>query len=155
MWIACATGFILAHPFLQKNKGLSVAISGTILFGTVGLYALIGAPELSRSDNIVPMGPEPQEAPSLEALVARLETRLNDSPGDEQGWLLLARSRMTLGTYDKALEAYDHLVELTNNADVMAERQQALDFIQTQGAPYRPTQADVDTATQMSDADDQ
>jgi cytochrome c-type biogenesis protein CcmH len=40
-----------------------------------------------------------------EGMVARLETRLRTSPANPGGWVMLMRSRMTLGQPDKARAA--------------------------------------------------
>jgi cytochrome c-type biogenesis protein CcmH len=47
-----------------------------------------------------------QQAEEGEHAVARLAERLRENPNDVEGWLLLARSYMTLGRYDAALDAY-------------------------------------------------
>jgi cytochrome c-type biogenesis protein CcmH len=40
-----------------------------------------------------------------EGMVARLEARLKASPRDPDGWIMLMRSRATLGQSDKARQA--------------------------------------------------
>jgi cytochrome c-type biogenesis protein CcmH len=40
-----------------------------------------------------------------EGMVAKLEARLRDEPGNTSGWLMLIRSRVTLGQADKAKAA--------------------------------------------------
>jgi cytochrome c-type biogenesis protein CcmH len=40
-----------------------------------------------------------------EGMVARLEARLKDQPGNLDGWVMLMRSRITLGEPDKASAA--------------------------------------------------
>lgn len=48
----------------------------------------------------------PSEQKSMaESMVERLDTRLRGEPGDVNGWVMLMRSRMTLGQPDKASKA--------------------------------------------------
>lgn len=48
----------------------------------------------------------PSEQQSMaEGMVERLDTRLRGQPGDVNGWVMLMRSRMTLGQPDKASQA--------------------------------------------------
>ena len=46
-------------------------------------------------------------APEAAAMVAQLERRLQEQPGDLRGWLLLGRSYINLNRFDDALIAYD------------------------------------------------
>lgn len=50
--------------------------------------------------------PGPAPAPALPALVAELDARLAESPDDLQGWMLLGRSRIVLGDYAGAVDAW-------------------------------------------------
>jgi cytochrome c-type biogenesis protein CcmH len=49
--------------------------------------------------------PPSQQQTMAEAMVARLETRLRASPANPDGWVMLMRSRMTLGQPGKASAA--------------------------------------------------
>ena len=48
----------------------------------------------------------PDKAASVGTLIGGLEARLESSPQDGKGWILLARSYDHLGEYDKAWHAY-------------------------------------------------
>ena len=51
-------------------------------------------------------------------MVARLEQRLREQPGDVKGWLMLGRSYLALDRYADAVVAYDHAHQLDGqNAD--------------------------------------
>ena len=59
-----------------------------------------------------------------EAMVARLEARLKSGPANVDGWIMLMRSRMTLGQPDKAAAALrDAVAANPGQADLL--RQQA------------------------------
>lgn len=74
----------------------------------VALYAQLGEPRLpdqplaSRTDR-EPNGPG---GPDVGQIVAQLEARLAESPGDLEGWLMLGRSRGVLGDAQSSLDAY-------------------------------------------------
>lgn len=62
------------------------------------------------------------EVASIEAMVASLVARLEGQPNDVDGWILLARSFVTLERYEEAAEAYERALPLTNNApDLMVD----------------------------------
>nr|WP_235181713.1 MULTISPECIES: tetratricopeptide repeat protein [Sphingobium] len=50
--------------------------------------------------------PKGQQDAMVEGMVARLEARLKADPGNVDGWIMLMRSRMTLGETGKAAAAY-------------------------------------------------
>jgi hypothetical protein len=54
----------------------------------------------------------PETLPSVEAMLARLEQRLEQEPGDARGWELLGRSYDHLGHSDAAEKAYARALEL-------------------------------------------
>lgn len=65
-------------------------------------------------------GPMTQER--MEANVAALATRLEQNPGDVQGWRMLARSYSALRKYDEASNAYARATALkTDDADLWAD----------------------------------
>lgn len=52
---------------------------------------------------------------SMEEMVARLEQRLQTNPDDVQGWVMLGRTRMVLGDYVRARDAYARAYELVGD----------------------------------------
>jgi cytochrome c-type biogenesis protein CcmH len=62
-----------------------------------------------------------------EGMVARLEARLRNAPTDTDGWIMLMRSRVTLGQTDKAAQALrDAIAANPGQADVLREQAQVL-----------------------------
>jgi cytochrome c-type biogenesis protein CcmI len=108
-------------------------------------------------------------AAQLASLVGQLETRLaGEQANDPNGWLIYARSLMSLNRYDDALKAYDRVVLLTDGRlSVVEERESARVYIAQGGRslstppildarPQRgPSEQDVRDAETMSDADRQ
>ena len=98
----------------------------------------------------------------LRSLVAQLEERLStDRAEDALGWRLYARSLMTLGDYDRALDAYDRAILLAEEkSELIEEKRQASEFIQARLAPNAgpirgPSEQDVRDAEALSPEDRQ
>jgi len=68
--------------------------------------------------------PPSQQQTMAETMVARFETRLRTSPANPDGWVMLMRSRMTLGQPDKASTALRDAVA-ANPAEADELRRQA------------------------------
>jgi cytochrome c-type biogenesis protein CcmH len=75
----------------------------------------------------------------MEALVEKLAARLEQTPGDAEGWMLLGRSRTSLGQYDKAAAAYAKAAQLLpQDADVLADYADALAMAQGRSLEGEP-----------------
>ena len=58
----------------------------------------------------------------MESLVERLAARLQQTPDDAEGWMLLGRSLSVLGQYDRAAEAYARASQLSpKDAGLLAD----------------------------------
>src|SRR5437868_5438842 len=58
----------------------------------------------------------------LNKAIAKIGDHLKDHPEDLTGWLLLARTEVSLGRYAEAAEAYRHAVDLSGHrADIMGD----------------------------------
>ncbi len=56
--------------------------------------------------------PPDQQNEQIKGMVEGLAARLEDEPGDIEGWLMLGRSRMVLGEPDAAKAAFERAIEL-------------------------------------------
>ncbi len=101
-------------------------------FAAWALYAVLGSPTMpdqpyaSRNINAAPTGAEnaAQGAPhtDMAQAVQQLITHLKEQPDDLTGWVLLARSQMSVGRYQDGAEAYKHAVELSGKrADIWGD----------------------------------
>jgi cytochrome c-type biogenesis protein CcmH len=106
--LKAATAATEPAPAAPRRGRLVVAAAAVLIPAlTLGLYLDLGAPDLPDR----PLAARQQElaqgeAPDVQAMVARLEARLRDQPGDVEGWLMLGRSRSALGDEPAAVEAY-------------------------------------------------
>ena len=165
----------LQKQILAKNKSLDQASSSAKKAGFVSFICLIligafvywdqstplNGTMPAQNSQLVKADVETDRDAQLRALVSQLEQRLlTDRSDDATGWRLYARSLMTLEEFQRAIEAYDKALTLSNNDDDIAkERSQALQFIenkQTMGlsAPG-PSQQDIQDAAGLSAEDRQ
>lgn len=88
-----------------------------------GLYAHLGAhDELYAAAAVVEQSP-----PDVSAMVARLAERMERTPDDLQGWMLLGRSRVQMGEFDAAVVAWRQAHRLApDDATVAANLGEAL-----------------------------
>ena len=137
-------------------------------FGVMGLYSILGRPELTGK-TAAPMAgspvlsaqqaiaqsdrPEHENQMSLSDLVVQLEQKLQQDGSNPEGWMLYARSLMTLRRFDEALAAYDRVLMLTdNNPSVLEERDSARAYAAQQGGAAAQTSRPGPTAEQMQAA---
>lgn len=150
---------------------LSILIVG-FGFGAMGLYAMLGNPELIKKKALKPVltaqsalsindEPQHENNASLPDLVTRLEGKLAQDGNNPEGWMLYARSLMTLGRFEDAFVAYNQVLILTgNNPNVAEEFEKARAFAQQQGVDITqaipragPSADDVAAAAAMSEGD--
>jgi cytochrome c-type biogenesis protein CcmH len=122
LWIGimCVAGTLfVAWPLYRQQRSLTppVAASVVVIIAiSLGLYAYQGRPNLPSASGDA--GP-----PDIEAMVASLASRLQDSPDDVDGWKMLGRSYMTLQDFGRAVSAYERAVELeeSQNAQTLTD----------------------------------
>lgn len=94
-----ALSALALRPLLTSQRGLAIALLLALPAVTGLLYFSVGTPDALDPRNV--------RAPqSLDEAIEQLERRLAREPGETQGWLLLARSRMSQGRFDLARDAY-------------------------------------------------
>ena len=101
---------------------LFLPVAAWILYWQLGSPAL---PDQPFAERTAP-GPRPNTADpahvDMGEAVKRLRAHLKDHHEDLTGWLLFARSELSLAGYQEAAEAYGHAAELSENrADIMGD----------------------------------
>ena len=96
----------------RAERGLLIAASVVVPLAGIGMYAMIGAPEI-QSQPFAERVAERQEADEVEVLVERLRTRLttDETGGPTEGWLLLGQSYFRMGRYRDAADAFGQVLE--------------------------------------------
>lgn len=77
----------------------------------ISLYAVLGSPDLPGQPFASRAGADEQSA-SVAALIARIETHLEEEPGDGRGWEVIAPVYMKLDRYDDAAKARRNALRL-------------------------------------------
>lgn len=126
---------------------LGIPLIATALYLQVGHPSAMSAfPKSTRTassapseDPAMPQGDGQRSQQDIEANVAALAKRLEENPGDLQGWIMLARSYMSFEKYTEASAAYAKASVLKpNDADLLADYAFALAMAngsQLQGQP--------------------
>ena len=131
-----AVGFVatpLVNSQRHQNRGsANLSLLGVlVVFGLgIALYGVIGRPgvqsyEPSSSPTTMAntqTGNKQDKVGSVGSLLTGLETRLEESPQDGKGWLLLAQSYEVLGRLDDAASAYEKAVALGITNEELAAR---------------------------------
>ncbi len=118
------------EPEEQKTKiipavGLVLSVTAAALF-----YAWLGRPDLpgnaARGSDQLPQQTL-AELGDFDQMLAKLRARLKENPDEFEGWLLLARSNLSLGHYQEAANAFGRAAELrAGDAEIYVLQGQAL-----------------------------
>lgn len=110
------------EPWRPGQRWVAALLALLVPVGALAVYIAIGRPDLpdlplaSRDlegeTHTAASGTAPEAIPSVEEMVARLEARLQREPEDVEGWLMLGRSSMVLGRFERAVEAYRRVKQL-------------------------------------------
>jgi len=127
----------------QPSRATAIAIA-VVLPLLVGLgYWKLGNP-LAMDPTVVAATSAAAQGHSvtpeqMAALVEKLAARLEQTPDDAEGWILLGRSRSSLGQYDKAAAAYAKAVKLLpQDADALADYADTLAMAQGRSLEGEP-----------------
>jgi len=115
----------------MSRSALLVLVALLVPVGSLSMYGILGSPKAPdfpfSSRQQLASNPQTLAAASAKQLLDRLKDRLARQPNSIQGWLLLARSSMSLGQYDQAVAAYRKAFALgENNPDISVDYAEAL-----------------------------
>lgn len=114
--MALLAAAVIAWPLLRngRNRWVPIASAVSVLALSAFLYTRWSTWDWSGVQQMPPEGPD------VQAMVAKLESRLAGNPDDLPGWLMLGRSYLTLERFDDAIAAYDHAIKLGGGKDAEA-----------------------------------
>ena len=123
-----------AAPQPLSGRGViivALGLAGVVAIGATLLYTKIGRPDLATAAAAGPpqatadaQGAEPGHVASM---VAQLEAKMRQNPGDPEGWRMLGWSYMQTGRFADAAVAYGKASALDPaNADYQSARGEAL-----------------------------
>lgn len=94
--------------WLPRLAALALAVLVPLV--SIGVYQRVGAPELASADL---RGQErPIDAAAVEKMIAEIEKRTRDEPGDGEAWAMLAEARKMQGRHADAVGAFEQAVRL-------------------------------------------
>jgi hypothetical protein len=116
----------------QGNARLQLLVAIIAIVFSTGLYSVLGKPNFAWSTSHAcglstndirsqRVAAKTDGIGSVSSLLTGLEERLNDSPEDAKGWLLLAKTYQHLGQDDDAKSAYEKAAALGQTDTTFAE----------------------------------
>lgn len=115
MLVADGEGEAPRAPTASRGGATALAVGLLVPVGAVGLYLLIGSPgtpDFPVAGRAAASGGAEAGA-EVERLVGRLARRLAGQPDDLEGWVLLARTYVTMRRLDDAADAYDRAFQIS------------------------------------------
>jgi len=131
-WMVLVVLCLIALAFvvlpLYKSAGRLTPLIATIIVlaggSAAALYSEIGRPG-------VPSGAG--STPGTDEVVVSLAERLEDNPGDVDGWVLLGRSYQSMRQYDDAIAAFEKAIELEQGRNAQTLISLAIALTESQG----------------------
>lgn len=128
-------------PRAASSPPAAIAVAVLVPLVAAIVYAAIGNPRAIDAARAAPRAPHAVSPQQMSAMVDRLAQRLKSSPGNVEGWAMLARSLGALGRHEESAQAYAQLAKLVpDNAGVLADYADMLAMAQGRKLAGRPAQ---------------
>jgi len=115
-------------PAKEKITGLFVVLvlplAGILMYQEIGTPEAIHVPpsSMARQSAQQQQSAHDTQGGQMDALIASLQQRMQENPGDPEGWLILGRSLKTMQRYDEAEDALANANRMIpNNPTIMVE----------------------------------
>jgi len=106
----------------RPNTATALAVGLLLPFAVVLGYLQLGNPDAIGGAAATSGAGHTVSPEQMESLVERLAARLQQTPDDAEGWMLLGRSLNVLGKYDRAADAYARATQLApRDAGMLAD----------------------------------
>jgi len=111
------TGVVVRSPGETAGRVALMVMIVLLPALTLGLYQQLGSPDLIDPAKIdqaatkqdAHKNANPEEMPSVEEMIVRLEERLVKEPNNAEGWYMLGRTYMAMKNYQAATKAYGNV----------------------------------------------
>lgn len=130
------------QPARRAPLASALAVALLLPAGAVALYGFVGKP--AALDPVAQARPSADTPHTLsreqmEDMVERLAEKLRQSPGDADGWHMLARSYVAFGRLPEAAQAYDRASKLSpRDPNVLADYADTLAMLNGRSLEGRP-----------------
>ena len=84
---------------------ISIPLAGLIMYQYVGTPEAIKIPAATPRQAAQTQQPHSAQQPQMEEMLAQLQQRMAENPGDSEGWVILGRSLKTMQRYAEAVTA--------------------------------------------------
>ena len=120
--VLVALGFV-TYPLLKTQRKLAIAIIISLPLLTFWLYHHVGNPQALAAVKLAQNPP----VTDINTAIAGLQQELKTHPNNLEGWVLLARTQMTLQNFKDADLAFAKAIALEpSNPDLKTERAEAM-----------------------------
>lgn len=125
----------LAKPLTSATRNAAlIGTAGFVILGSVFLYGALGTPNLPSAK---PKTEAIPAAESMDAMILKLQGRLQFMPRDVGVWRLLGLANFSQQKWQESADAYDHAVALApENGDLKSAEAEAL--VQGAGGTVTP-----------------
>jgi cytochrome c-type biogenesis protein CcmH len=105
-----AIGFIVTPLFRQQKKLTPIIFLAIVVVVGIsaGIYQRNGTPDAP---------PGGSEIAAVDDMLVDLAQRLDKNPDDLEGWILLGRSYMSVGSFEGAIAAFERAIVLDGGED--------------------------------------
>ncbi len=106
---------VLGSAATSWRIGAAVGIAALLPAAALVIYSAVGAPGAIERGGSAAVGAAPHDRAELAAAAEQLKARLKQEPGHIEGWVLLARTFVSLERYPEARSAYAQAIALAPN----------------------------------------
>jgi cytochrome c-type biogenesis protein CcmH len=103
---------VLGSAATSWRIGAAIGIAALLPAAALAIYAAVGAPSVIERGGSAAAAPETDKRAKLAAAAEQLKARLQQEPGHVEGWVLLARTFVSLERYPEARTAYSQAIAL-------------------------------------------
>jgi cytochrome c-type biogenesis protein CcmH len=99
----------------RRHATTAMAAAVLVPVGSIGLYLVLGSPDMPAFPALTQQQTTMEQA-GIAELVARVEARLRQQPGDGEGWQVVAPVYLKLGRYRDAAAAFGRALQLNGES---------------------------------------
>lgn len=109
---AAAKKMPTSNPVSNRWRMIAlVATAGWVIVGGTYLYGKLGRPQFTQQAQTQTQA-DASTAAMIDAMVAKLQGKLDANPNDAQGWRMMGLAQMNLQHFDKSIAAYEKAITL-------------------------------------------